>query len=126
MATKTYKVIPRTPQRGIGDRIIDKEGLYELNELEAYKVLKSGNLLQTEDGKPVLMSDFTGEKEEQIILQKSVLSADNTNGDASMLRNACKVVGHPNTYENRSVDLSKPEVQDPVTNDSKDASVDQN
>lgn len=106
MATKKYTVIPRTPIRGIGKTIITEKCQLELNDSEAYRILKAGNQLQTEEGTPVSIDEFAGAKSEQTVLQAGVLSKDNTNGTSIMLRNACKVVGSPSKFESPLVDLS--------------------
>ena len=106
MATKKYTVIPRTPIRGIGKTIITEKCQLELNDSEAYRILKAGNQLQTEEGTPVSIDEFAGAKSEQTVLQAGVLSKDNTNGTNIMLRNACKVIGSPSKFKSPLVDLS--------------------
>lgn len=108
METKTYKVIPRMPIRGIKDKTIYEESELELNELELLKVLLMGH--QVFDGEEqVKLTDIVPEVDPQAIPSGTLID-DPTHKDAKFVASSeCKVFGSPREYTAPIIEAEKKE-----------------
>lgn len=98
MELTQYKVVPRSPIRGIGKDIIVKETKMKLNELQALKILLAGNQLFKGDTTPVTIKDFVPDVDPQCILVGSLVDDTTHKGSKFTASSECKVIGSPRDY----------------------------
>ena len=97
MELTLYKVVPRSPIRGIGKGIIVNETEMELNELQALKILLAGNQLYKDDV-PVTIQDFVPDVDPQCIHVGSLVDDPTNKGTKFTSSSECKVFGNPRDY----------------------------
>ena len=97
MELTLYKVVPRSPIRGIGKGIIVNETEMELNELQALKILLAGNQLFKDDVQ-VTIQDFVPDVDPQCIHVGSLVDDPTNKGTKFTSSSECKVFGNPRDY----------------------------
>ena len=97
MELTLYKVVPRSPIRGIGKDIIVNETEMELNELQALKILLAGNQLFKDDVQ-VTIQDFVPDVDPQCIHVGSLVDDPTNKGTKFTSSSECKVFGNPRDY----------------------------
>ena len=97
MELTLYKVVPRSPIRGIGKDIIVNETEMELNELQALKILLAGNQLFKDDVQ-VTIQDFVPDVDPQCIHVCSLVDDPTNKGTKFTSSSECKVFGNPRDY----------------------------
>ena len=97
MELTLYKVVPRSPIRGIGKDIIVNETDMELNELQALKILLAGNQLFKDDVQ-VTIQDFVPDVDPQCIHVGSLVDDPTNKGTKFTSSSECKVFGNPRDY----------------------------
>ena len=108
MELTLYKVIPRSPIRGIGKDIIVNETEMKLNELQALKILLAGNQLFKDDVQ-VTIQDFVPDVDPQCIHVGSLVDDPTNKGTKFTSSSECKVFGNPRDYVAPIIDATAAE-----------------
>ena len=116
MEVRTYRIVPRSPIRGIGNDIITKETEMELNELQALKILLAGNQLYN-GFTPVTIKDFVPDVDPQCINVGSLVDDPTNKGTKFTASSECKVFGNPRYYNPPIIDTTTAVEEGPEKNE---------
>ena len=116
MELTLYKVVPRSPIRGIGKDIIVNETEMKLNELQALKILLAGNQLFKDDVQ-VTIQDFVPDVDPPCIHVGSLVDDPTNKGTKFTSSSECKVFGNPRDYVAPIIDATAAEEETPSEGD---------